>query len=67
MEHVGRDQAFARVLKELGKEYEGIKMPYLKEAVHNAHNGWRSTAWNNALMAGIPVERLKAVYALIYE
>lgn len=62
-----KDEAWAAAIEELGKQYPVNNQYFLAEAVHGAYQGWRSTAWNNAIKAGIPVEHLRAVYNLIWE
>lgn len=61
-----KDEAWARTIKEVAKGY--VTNPrILQEAVYNAHQGWRSTAWNYAIQAGIPAEALRGAYILLYE
>lgn len=60
-----RDEAWAAAIKALGNRH-ATNAHFLKEAVYNAHLGWRSTAWNNAIQAGIPVDELRPVYELLY-
>lgn len=61
-----RDEAWARTIKTLGAEYP-TNPRILQEAVFNAHEGWRSTAWNYAVQAGIPAEVLRGPYILLFE
>lgn len=62
-----KDEAWARAIAELGKQYPINNRYFFAEAIHSAWQGWRSTAWNQAIQAGIPVEHLRAVYNLIWE
>lgn len=62
-----RDQAWAEAIRAIGEKH-GVNNPYFfEEAIRQAKGGWRSTAWNYAMKAGIPAEHLRAVYNLIWE
>lgn len=61
-----KDEAFGAAIRELGEQH-GVKKADLDYAVKLARYGFRSSAWNDALMAGIPAEELLAARTLIYE
>lgn len=62
-----RDEAWAVAIEELAKQYQVANHYFIAEAIHSARQGWRSTAWNHAIKAGIPAEHLRAVYNMIWE
>jgi hypothetical protein len=61
-----QDEAFGAALSELAKE-KGIKGAYMEEAIRLARHGFRSSAWNDAISAGVPVSDLITLRTLIYD
>lgn len=60
-----RAEAFASTIAELGKQ-RGIPESKTWYAVKTARAGFHSTAWNEAIVAGIPADELRSAKLLIY-
>lgn len=62
-----QDEAFGAAIKALGEKHKVSPQRDLDYAVKLARHGFISSAWNDALMVGIPHDELSAVQMLIYD
>lgn len=59
------DEAFGAVIKALA-EANNIPIRKAQSSINLARYGFQSTAWNEAIEAGIPADELRAARTLIY-